>query len=185
VVAKLGDGIARKKRWDALAPFLAALLRDALVTLVSVDADLTRRAIDLRNGRNDKDWGLTNCMSFVTMTEHGMHHALTADHHFQQAVFFCSAFGAVTFAAAFCTATTIVKYARSACSPVFVRLHDIGVPKAGDQFGFTVEARSRFLHPSVIDQSVDQLIVTAKRGGHNQLFRRPGSCCIRSVSAPY
>ena len=37
--------------------------------------------------RKDKDWSLTDCISFVVMQEHGITDALTADHHFEQAGF--------------------------------------------------------------------------------------------------
>lgn len=35
----------------------------------------------------DKDWSLTDCISFVVMEQHGISEALTADHHFEQAGF--------------------------------------------------------------------------------------------------
>src|SRR6266404_9503436 len=87
VLSELGDGFARKKRWDILDPFLAALLSDPLVTLIAADRDLVERARELRNARPDKDWGMTDCLSFVVMTDHGTQEAFTADHHFQQAGF--------------------------------------------------------------------------------------------------
>jgi predicted nucleic acid-binding protein len=37
--------------------------------------------------RPDKDWSLTDCISFVLMKELGVSEALTGDHHFQQAGF--------------------------------------------------------------------------------------------------
>jgi predicted nucleic acid-binding protein len=35
----------------------------------------------------DKDWPLTDCISFEVMREHGISEALTGDHHFEQAGF--------------------------------------------------------------------------------------------------
>ena len=87
VLAELGDGFAPKKRWDVLNAFLEALAKDPLVTVLAVDHGLVERARDLRNARADKDWGLTDCLSFVVMTDQGLEEALTADHHFQQAGF--------------------------------------------------------------------------------------------------
>ena len=35
----------------------------------------------------DKEWGLTDYISFIVMEDHGLTDALTADEHFQQAWF--------------------------------------------------------------------------------------------------
>ena len=37
--------------------------------------------------RPDKEWSLTDCISFEVMAELGLTEALTADHHFEQAGF--------------------------------------------------------------------------------------------------
>lgn len=37
--------------------------------------------------RSDKDWSLTDCISFMIMTENAMKEALTGDRHFEQAGF--------------------------------------------------------------------------------------------------
>ena len=37
--------------------------------------------------RRDKNWSLTDCISFVVMKDRGPTQALTADHHFEQAGF--------------------------------------------------------------------------------------------------
>jgi predicted nucleic acid-binding protein len=45
------------------------------------------KAIELYSQRPDKEWSLTDCVSFITMQEHGLAEALTGDHHFEQAGF--------------------------------------------------------------------------------------------------
>jgi predicted nucleic acid-binding protein len=48
---------------------------------------LFRRGIELYDNRLDKQWSLTDCISFVVMQQHGITEALTGDHHFEQAGF--------------------------------------------------------------------------------------------------
>lgn len=87
VLLELGDGFARKGRWQLIAPVLAAAAKDSLLEIMAVDASLAERGSSLRNSRLDKDWGLTDCVSFVVMSDRGLDEALTADRHFQQAGF--------------------------------------------------------------------------------------------------
>ena len=61
--------------------------RDPSIEVVPFQADLVDAAVNLYEGRHDKAWGLTDCLSFVVMSERHLTHALTADHHFQQAGF--------------------------------------------------------------------------------------------------
>ena len=44
-------------------------------------------ASDLFERRPDKGWSLTDCISFVVITDRGLTEALTGDHDFQQAGF--------------------------------------------------------------------------------------------------
>jgi predicted nucleic acid-binding protein len=37
--------------------------------------------------RQDKDWSLTDCISFVVMRDRGITKVFTTDHHFEQAGF--------------------------------------------------------------------------------------------------
>lgn len=58
-----------------------------MAIIVHVDADLWQRGWQLHRSRIDKDWGLTDCISFVVMEEHRIDQAFTYDHHFEQAGF--------------------------------------------------------------------------------------------------
>lgn len=48
---------------------------------------LLEEGISLYAARPDKDWSVTDCISFVVMRDEGMTHALTGDRHFEQAGF--------------------------------------------------------------------------------------------------
>jgi predicted nucleic acid-binding protein len=55
--------------------------------VLSVSTELFDRAVTLYAARIDKEWGVTDCISFVVMQERGLTAALTTDVHFQQAGF--------------------------------------------------------------------------------------------------
>jgi predicted nucleic acid-binding protein len=57
------------------------------VEIVSLSENLYRQAFRLYRQRQDKEWGLVDCLSFVVMIERGVKAALTSDVHFQQAGF--------------------------------------------------------------------------------------------------
>ena len=63
------------------------LRADLRTTVVAGDSELFERGFDLFARRPDKNWSLTDCISFVVMRDFGLEKALTADHHFEQAGF--------------------------------------------------------------------------------------------------
>ena len=56
-------------------------------TVVPHTEELTAGALRLFTDRSDKDWSLTDCLSFIVMERKGIREALTADNHFEQAGF--------------------------------------------------------------------------------------------------
>jgi predicted nucleic acid-binding protein len=57
------------------------------IEIVPASAELFNGGFALFTSRPDKEWSLTDCISFVVMRERGLSNALTADHHFEQAGF--------------------------------------------------------------------------------------------------
>jgi len=55
--------------------------------IVPVSEDIFQRGYGLYADRKDKDWSLTDCISFVVMSDESLTEALTYDHHFEQAGF--------------------------------------------------------------------------------------------------
>jgi len=53
--------------------------------VVPVDASLFARGLDLYASPTDKEWGLTDCISFVAMGDESLQDALASDHHLVQA----------------------------------------------------------------------------------------------------
>lgn len=66
---------------------ITTLQTSPLVDIVPASSQLFTAAFELYRSRQDKDWGLTDCASFVVMNERGVSEALTTDAHFRQAGF--------------------------------------------------------------------------------------------------
>jgi len=87
VLTEVGNALARQ-RWRSLASTTLRTFRtSADVEVMSVNAGLFDRAVTFYSARPDKDWGLTDCISFVVMQERGLTHVLAFDRHFEQAGF--------------------------------------------------------------------------------------------------
>jgi predicted nucleic acid-binding protein len=63
------------------------LQRAEATRVVEPDPQIFRQGIELYRNRLDKDWSLTDCISFVVMERERITDALTSDHHFEQAGF--------------------------------------------------------------------------------------------------
>ena len=55
--------------------------------IIAASDDVFDRGADLYDRRPDKDWSLTDCISFEVMTDRAVKEALTGDRHFTQAGF--------------------------------------------------------------------------------------------------
>ena len=86
VLIEIGNALARSNRSAAVA-FINGCYITPNTNVVSMDSLLLQRAIELYNNREDKEWGMTDCISFIVMEDHGLIEALTTDDHFQQAGF--------------------------------------------------------------------------------------------------
>jgi predicted nucleic acid-binding protein len=87
VLTELGDGCARGRNRDLFIRFASDLRLDPNVVVVPADLPLFERGMELYADRPDKDWSLTDCISFVVMRERGISEALTGDRRFEQAGF--------------------------------------------------------------------------------------------------
>ncbi len=87
VVLEIGNALSKLRYRDSATRLIAALLADPKVEVLALESGLFGRAFRLYAERADKEWGLTDCVSFVVMKDRGIREALTADEHFQQAGF--------------------------------------------------------------------------------------------------
>lgn len=86
ILVEVGNALSTINRTIA-AQFIAECYETPNMRVVSVDTPLLNQALNLYRSRPDKDWGLTDCISFVVMQEQNITDAVTADKHFNQAGF--------------------------------------------------------------------------------------------------
>ena len=87
VVIEIGNALASASYRKTGVAYINALRADPQVEIVPSSSLTLEAAYALYESRPDKEWGLTDCISFVVMQEHGVTDALTADRHFEQAGF--------------------------------------------------------------------------------------------------
>ena len=87
VLTEVADGMCAAATRDRFVELREALLDDPIIELIPAGEELWERGIKLYAARPDKNWSLTDCISFVVMEERGLKDALTGDHHFAQAGF--------------------------------------------------------------------------------------------------
>ena len=87
VLTELADALARPQNRPLFRRTLNDLRQDPEANIIAPSQGLFDRGIALYDARPDKEWSLTDCISFVVMSELGLTEALTADRHFEQAGF--------------------------------------------------------------------------------------------------
>jgi len=87
IVVELGNACARASDHGDFLALVAGLRASPRTIIVGLDASLLERGLEMMAARADKDWSLTDCISFVVMEKEGLQDALTTDRHFEQAGF--------------------------------------------------------------------------------------------------
>jgi len=86
VLTEIGNALAKVNRFGAIR-FIESCYVTKNINVVSISSDLFDQAVKFYDAHKDKEWGLTDCISFIVMQEHGLMDAFTSDKHFQQAGF--------------------------------------------------------------------------------------------------
>ena len=87
ILLEIGNALSKQKFRAAAIQLLEALETDPSVEVLLLTNSLYKLAFNLFKQREDKEWGLVDCISFIVMQDRGITDALTADAHFQQAGF--------------------------------------------------------------------------------------------------
>lgn len=87
VMLEIGNALAKLRFRAAAVQLLDALESDPAVEIMALSEELYHQGLELYRLRSDKEWGLTDCLSFVVMRHRNVVEALTTDDHFRQAGF--------------------------------------------------------------------------------------------------
>lgn len=87
ILVEIGNGLSGQRFRKEAGSIIRSLQESPLVNVIPVDPVTFAQAFDLFELRQDKDWGLTDCYSFVVMQDLGLTDSLTTDDHFHQAGF--------------------------------------------------------------------------------------------------
>jgi len=87
VLLELGNACARAEDHADFLALIEGIRATARITVVPLGSSLMERGLQRMGERADKDWSLTDCVSFVVMEDHAITEALTGDRHFEQAGF--------------------------------------------------------------------------------------------------
>ncbi|HEU0300385.1 MAG TPA: type II toxin-antitoxin system VapC family toxin [Longimicrobium sp.] len=87
VILEIGNAMAKARQRSAGLDLIEALQDDPAVEIVPLSEELFAEGVAFYRRHQDKEWGLTDCISFVVMHTRSLREALTADNHFRQAGF--------------------------------------------------------------------------------------------------
>lgn len=87
VLTEFADALSGRATRVRAAKFIRGFIGDPSVEVVPPSWQEYLEGLRFFESRPDKDWSLTDCLSFQFMRERGIEDALTADRHFEQAGF--------------------------------------------------------------------------------------------------
>ena len=87
VLIEVGDAMGKASQRGSFLALTENLAADPNVTVLSPSQELYEQGLSIYSRRPDKNWSLTDCISFAAMERLQLREALTGDRHFTQAGF--------------------------------------------------------------------------------------------------
>jgi predicted nucleic acid-binding protein len=87
ICLEIGNTLASEQHRQKAVELLTGMEKDPRFEIVPLTDALYADGMALFAERRDKEWSLTDCVSFLVMQRRGIRRALTADNHFRQAGF--------------------------------------------------------------------------------------------------
>lgn len=87
VIIEVANSLSKLKFRNAVVQLIDSIINSTDIEIVWTDKDIFDKAFDFYKKVIDKEWGLTDCISFVVMKDKNIKNAFTTDFHFEQAGF--------------------------------------------------------------------------------------------------
>ena len=87
VLLEFANAISASRVRERFEQVLVRLRSESDAKIIAPEPDLFDQGCKLYFSRSDKQWSLTDCISFIVMEREGLTDALTGDRHFEQAGF--------------------------------------------------------------------------------------------------
>jgi predicted nucleic acid-binding protein len=87
ILLEVGNALCSQSLRKNTANFLNNIYQLKSIKIITLSQELFQLGLSLYEQRLDKDWGLTDCISFVVMQREQIQEAFTSDKHFEQAGF--------------------------------------------------------------------------------------------------
>jgi hypothetical protein len=87
ILMEVADALAESESRRVVVPFIRELGGDPKVKIIPAADESFLQGLELYGQRLDKNWPLTDCISFVVKKAEKLTDALTGDRHFEQAGF--------------------------------------------------------------------------------------------------
>jgi predicted nucleic acid-binding protein len=87
VLLEVADALSAPRFRSQVVAFIDGLRQSGVTQIIPGGQDLLEEGWELYGQRPDKEWGLTDCTSFVVMEQQQITQAVTSDQHFEQAGF--------------------------------------------------------------------------------------------------
>jgi len=87
VLIEVMDALCERRSRQLAFRFWQETSTDPELIVIPLDEEALHRAAVMFASHADKDWSMTDCLSFIVMQDRDISDALTGDHHFKQAGF--------------------------------------------------------------------------------------------------
>jgi len=87
VLMEVGNFFSRAQYRQVALDLFSKLYQTDTTKIIPASSKLFHQGLELYRSRQDKDWSVTDCCSFLVMEDNKIKEALTSDKHFEQAGF--------------------------------------------------------------------------------------------------